>query len=243
MLLADLASVLAHCDPTSDLGQYRKALIDSNVAGKDSLSSRQRTFRYLRELYALDPHEPEFRALLRLWRREREGRPVVALLYASSRDAALAATAPAILQHPEGLPVTSGDLAAAVDARYPGVYSTSIRDKIGRNALSSWTQAGYLARVGRGPAIRHRVDPSPAAVAMALVLGTRADMSGERLFTSNAAQLLDAPILTLHDRAHDASRKGWLEYRSRGYVTEIDVTALTAEPSDPRLPITEGDVR
>jgi hypothetical protein len=243
MLLADLSSVLAHCDPTSTLEQYRKAVVESNVAGKDSLSSRQRTFRYLRELYALDLTVPEFLALLRLWRRERQGRPLVALLCAASRDAALSATTHAVLQRPEGLPVTSSDLAAAVDARHPGVYSPSIRNKIGRNALSSWTQAGYLSRAGRGPAIRSHIDPSPAAVAMSLVLGARRGLSGERLFTSDMAQLLDAPIRTLHDRTHDASRKGWLEYRSLGNVTEVDVTALIAGPSDPRLPLTEGDAR
>jgi hypothetical protein len=243
MLLADLSSVLAHCDPTSTLEQYGKAVVESNVAGKESLSSRQRTFRYLRELYALDLTVPEFRALLRLWRREREGRPIVALLCAASRDAALSATAQAILQRPEGLQVTSSDLATAVDARYPGAYSPSIRDKIGRNALSSWTQAGYLTRDGRGPAIRRHVDPSPASVAMALVLGALGGLSGERLFTSDMARLLDAPVPTLHDRAHDSSRKGWLEYRSLGSVTEVDVSALVAEPSDPRLPIIEGDAR
>jgi hypothetical protein len=91
--------------------------------------------------------------------------------------------------------------------------------------------------------MRILVDPTPAAVAMALVLGTTEGMSGERLFSSAAARLLDAPVPTLHDRAHDASRKGWLEYRSRGNVTEIDVGALTAEPADGRLPITEGDAR
>jgi hypothetical protein len=243
MLLADLSSVIAHCDPTCELEQYRAAVIDANVAGKDSLSSRQRTFRYLRELYALDLEVPEFRAFLRLWRREREGRPVVALMLAASRDSALLATAPAVLQRPEGLPVTSADLASAVEDQYPGAYSNGIRSKIGRNALSSWTQANYLTRDGRGPAIRTLVEPTPAAVAMALVLGTTEGMSGERLFSSAVARLLDVPVPTLHDRAHDASRKGWLEYRSRGNVTEIDVGALTAEPADSRLPITEGDAR
>jgi hypothetical protein len=243
MLLADLSSVLANCDPTSDLDDYRDAVIDANVAGKDSLSSRQRTFRYLREMYALDLNQPEFRAFLRLWRRSRDGRPVMALIFAYSRDAALAATAGAILQGPEGQEVRSSDLATAVDIRYPGAYSTSIRDKIGRNALSTWTQAGYLTRVGRSPAVRARVDPTPAAVSMALVLGTRENLSGERLFTSEVASLLESPIPTLHDRTRDASRKGWLEYRSRGKVTEIDLSALVAEPSDPRLPIEGGDAR
>lgn len=243
MLFADLSSVLAQCDPASTLDQYRKAIVEYNIAGKESLSSRQRTFRYLRELYALDLEVPEFRALLRLWRRERQGRPVVAILCAASRDAALRATAKAVLQRPEGLKVTSHDLAAGVDACYPGAYSPNIRDKIGRNALSSWTQAGYLSRTGRSPAFRSHIDPSPAAVAMALVLGSRAGMSGERLFTGAIAQLLDAPVPTLHDRAHDASRKGWLQYRSLGNVTEVDVTALVAEARDSRLPITEGDGR
>ena len=223
--------------------QYRKAVVESNVAGKDSLSSRQRSFRYLRELYALDLTAPEFRALLRLWRREQRGRPVVALLCAASRDAALSATAQAILQRPgrtaSAFPATGHRSGCPV----PGRLFPSIRNKIGRNALSSWTQAGYLTRDGRGPAIRSLVDPSPAAVAMALVLGTRGGLSGERLFTSDMAQLLDAPIPTLHDRAHDASRKGWLGYRSLGSVTEVDVSALVAEPSDPRLPIIEGDAR
>lgn len=241
MLLAELSVVLAQCDPTSSLDQYREAVIDSNVTGKESLSSRQRTFRYLRELYALDLNVPEFRAFVRLWRRERLGRPAMALLLAASRDALLLATAGAVLAWPEGQPVHSSDLADAVEARYPGSYSSSIRAKIGRNALSSWTQAGYLVRVGRGPAIRNAFDPSPAAVAMALVIGATEGASGERLFSGESAKLLHAPLQTLHDRAHDASRKGWLEYRSLGSVTEVDLTKLLAEASDIRLPLMGGD--
>ncbi len=194
MLLADLSSVLANCHPASTPEQYRAAVIDANVAGKGSMSSRQRTFRYLRELYGLDLQLPEFRALLRLWRRERQGRPVVALLLAASRDPALSATAPAILRRPEGFLVTSRDLAGAVGDRYPGVYSDSIRSKIGRNALSSWTQAGYLKREDRGPAKRSRADPTPAGVAMALVLGDNEGLSGERLLASDAVRLLDASV-------------------------------------------------
>jgi hypothetical protein len=243
MLLHELAVVLANCDPASDLGQYRQAVVESNVVGKDSLSSRQRTFRYLREMYALDLYVPPFRALLRLWRRDRAGRPVAALLLAASRDAALAATAPAVLRQDEGAAITYHDLAAAVKERYPGTYSLAVANKIGRNALSSWTQAGYLTRSEGGPAVRSRLDPAPASVAMALVLATQQGLSGARLFASDAGALLGAPTPTLHDRAHEAGRKGWLEYRSRGNVTEIDVSALTADPQDPRLPITEGDAR
>jgi hypothetical protein len=137
MLLADFSSVLASCPRTSTVEDYKTAVIDRNAAGKDSYSSRERTYRYLRELYALDPAEPEFRALLRLWFRDARGRPQMALLMAVARDRALAATAPAILNLVESEVVTSADLAKGVEQAYPGAYSDNVRAKIGRNTLSS----------------------------------------------------------------------------------------------------------
>lgn len=242
ILLHDLAAVLATCDPRSSAEEYRAAIIDENVAGKSSVSSRQRTHRYLRELYALDPQAPAFRAFLRLWRRDREGRPQIALLMSLSRDAALRATAAAVLPLDEGDVVTSTDLSRAVEADLPRSYSSAIRDKIGRNALSSWTQAGFLRRTGR-TVTRCRNEPTAGAVSMALVLGQQEGVSGELLFTTPVAGYLDAPGPSLHDRAHEASRKGWIEYRSRGQVTELDLDALTAPLDSSRLPVTEGDAR
>lgn len=240
MLLADLSTVLAACPANSSHEDYRTAIIDSNVAGKDTLSSRQRTFRYLREMYLLDPEDASFRAMLRLWHRDALGQPMIALLMASSHDYALAATSSGVLSLKAGEIATSVILATAVDREFPGNYSDSIRDKIGRNSLSSWTQAGYLKRTGRGPAIRQSVDPTAGATAMALALGFVDGVSGELLFTTTHAALLDASVATLHDRAHEAARKGWLNYRSSGMVTEVELDALLAEPEDQRLPLAEG---
>jgi len=240
MLLADLSSVLATCPPTFTLQDYKRAVIDENVAGKASHSSRQRTYRYLRELYALDPEVPDFRALLRLWSRDIQGRGQMALLMAVSRDRALASTAHAILSLVESEVVTSADLADAVEREYPGAYSDKIRAKIGRNTLSSWTQSGYLVRVRRSVVQRQVVDPTLGAVVLALVIGLSEGRTGERLFESSSAMLVDSSVATLHDRAHEASRKGWLEYRSRGGVTDVDLSALTAGIDDSRLPVEEG---
>lgn len=241
MLLTDLTSVLATCPQSSALDAYRTAIIEDNVAGKDSLSSRQRTFRYLREMYLLDINSPSFRALLRLWARDQTGRPLIAMLMASANDQALAATHSGILGLALDEVATSSALSEAVEREFPGNYSDAIRAKIGRNALSSWTQCGYLRREGRGrPAVRQQVDPTPGAVAMALVLGEASGLSGERLFSTRHAALLGTSSATLHDRTHDAARKGWLGYRSRGHITEVDLTALTADVDDPRLPLDEG---
>ncbi len=237
ILLADLAAVLSACPGDANQEQFRVAVIDVNAAGKGSLSSRQRTFRYLREMYLLDISDPTFRAMVRLWSRDPKGRPLMALLMASAHDRALAATASEVLRCQIGEVVTSAVLASAVEREFPGNYAEQIRAKIGRNALSSWTQAGYLTRDGRGPATRQAIEPTPGAVAMALVLGHQDGLSGERLFDSGHAALLDASVATLHDRAHDAARKGLLEYRSRGRVTEIDLTGLLAEVGATQLPI------
>jgi hypothetical protein len=241
MLLADLSAVLAECTPDSTPDEYRAAIVDQNVAGKDSLSSRQRTYRYLREMYRLDVNDAAFRSLLRLWARDPQGRPLIALLMAVANDQALAATSSGILSIGQDEPATSGALSEAVEREFPGSYSEAIRAKIGRNALSSWTQAGYLARLSaRSPALRRPVDPTPAAVAMALVLGCADGVSGDRLFDTSHTAILDSSSGTLHDRTHDAARKGWLEYRSRGMVTEVDLTALMAEPADSRIPLMAG---
>jgi hypothetical protein len=240
MLLADLSAVLAACASKTTQDGYRAAVIDENVAGKGSLSSRQRTFRYLREMYWLDLEQPAFRGLRRLWARDIQGRPLIALLVARANDPALAATTSGILSLTSGEQATSQELADAVQREFPGSYSPGIRAKIGRNALSSWTQAGLLSRRGRGPALRQPAPATPGSVAMALVLGREDGRSGERLFESPHAHVLGLSSAVLHDRAYEAARKGWLEYRSRGMVTEVDLSALLAEPDDPRLPLNQG---
>lgn len=238
MLLEDLTSVFAACAPNASTDLYRSAIIDDNVAGKESLSSRQRTFRYLRELYRLDIVDTTFRGMRRLWARDPRGRPQIALQMAVANDNALAATSTGILSIAPGENATSVTLAEAIEREFPSSYSPATRAKIGRNALSSWTQAGYLYRSSpRNPALRQLIDPSLGAVAMALILGHADGMSGERLFETSHAALLDSSSSTMHDRTHEAARKGWLGYKSRGMITEVDLEALLAEADDPRLPL------
>ena len=61
---------------------YKAAILELNVLGKATLSGRQRAYRYLRELYALDSDVLAFRALRDLWDADAAGRPLLALLCA-----------------------------------------------------------------------------------------------------------------------------------------------------------------
>ena len=58
MMLAELTRLLDATPASADVADLKVAVIDHNVVGKGTLSGRNRTYRYLRELYALGPSGP-----------------------------------------------------------------------------------------------------------------------------------------------------------------------------------------
>lgn len=219
MMLSELQMLLAACSTTASFEEYQAAVLDENVLLKDTASTRKRTLRGLRELYALDPEIRLFRTLRDLWEAEAEAQPLLALLCALARDSVLRATAPAILGAASGDMVSSETTAQAVDTVYPGRYNENTLGKIGRNTASSWTQSGHLT--GRSQKMRTSVTPRPVNVAYALFLSHLCGQRGEALFRTVWARLLDRSVPELHSLAQIAARQGYLEYRHVGDVTEI----------------------
>ena len=226
--LAELRSLLSAVPSSAEAIAYRDAVIEQNALGKRTLNGRQRSHRYLRELYALDPEVLLFRALRDLWDADTQAQPLLAMLCSLARDPSLRATASAVL--PVGLSqlVTAADLQVARQARYPGNYSDAVANKAGRNAASSWTQSGHLT--GRSGKTRAHADCRPAAVAYALLLGHLDGAAGEGLFESLWARALDASTGILHDQAFAASQRGWIEFRYGGGVTDVGFSLLLREP-------------
>ena len=54
MMLVELDAVLAAVPTGSGAAEYREAILQRNVLGKTTDSTRQKSLRHLRELYALD---------------------------------------------------------------------------------------------------------------------------------------------------------------------------------------------
>jgi hypothetical protein len=227
MMLAELRQLLAAGPAAEQKLDYEHAVLIENVLGKASASSRQRSFRYLCELYGLDRRIATFRALHRLWALDVEAQPLIALSSALTRDPALRSTAEALLRTPAGATVTADDLAAAVADAHPDHYGESVAHKIGRNAASSWTQSGHIA--GRNPRRRVRAQPRPASVAYALFVASLEGRQGELLFEAIPVRAQDAPLHILKELAREASRRGWLDFRSIGSVTEIGFTFLEVQ--------------
>ena len=222
--LEDFETLLASVPVDADRDQYESAIVDMNVLGKRSTSSRERSFRYLRELYLLDPNQPVFSALRDLWNVDPAGRPLLAMLSALAHDPALRATSSAVLPVAVNEPVTSEDLEKAVQNHFGHSYSHAIANKIGRNAGSSWTQSGHLE--GRTNKKRVRALHTPGALAYAFFLGHLTDKRGQGLFTSLWARTLDASSAEMHGLAGAASARGWIDYKRFGDVIEVGFRRL-----------------
>lgn len=226
LMLPELRALLA-AHPDGNATAFRAAVVDENVCGKASRSTREKTFRHLRELYALSDDIALFRALRALWARSADAQPLLALLCAVARDPLLRATSRVIIDNREGSPVCSDDMAQAVESGFPGRLKSDTLARTSRNASSSWTQSGHLR--GRAHKLRSTANTTPESTAYALLLGYLCGERGDALFRTPWAKLTDAPEHILRAQAEQAGRLGYLEYRHGGGVTEVTFSHLLSE--------------
>jgi hypothetical protein len=226
-MLAELRLLFAAVPAEAASEQYRCAILEENVLLKKTLATRRESLRRLRALYALDPRTLLFRSLRDLWVDDGEAQPILALLCATARDPILRMNADFVLSITVNDSVAPQMISEAVNQSYPGRFNPMTLANFGRHLASSWQQAGHLC--GRLKKVRARAICRPAAVAYALLLGHLCDARGETLFNTLWAQLLDAPMNVLHEQAQMASRRGWIEYRQAGGVTDVSFSHLLRE--------------
>jgi hypothetical protein len=189
MMLAELTEVLEGVPSGSNGIDYHEAILDRNVLGKTTDSTRQKSLRHLRELYGLDESTPIWGLLRKLHAMDVASLPLLALQVAWTRDPLFRATTPPVMDASEGEQVETASLAKALETAFPNQYSELNRNKIARNAASSWTQSGYLA--GRSKKTRKRTKPIAVAVALAFFLGNLAGYHGAAVFSNPWCRLLD----------------------------------------------------
>jgi hypothetical protein len=187
--------------------------------GKNTDSTREKSLRHLRELYALDEATPIFGLLRRLHAMDPPSLHLLALLVAWARDPLLRATTQPILDASEGERVEVVSLVQAFGVAFPNRYSELNRKKIARNTASSWTQSGHL--VGRVKKIRHRIKPTVVAVTMALFLGEVAGYHGAGVFSNPWCHILDLSSDRAKAMGFDAPRAGLLNLHAVGEVVEL----------------------
>lgn len=180
MMLDDLRLLLAHTPPQATRADYTSAVVDVNVLGKPTRKARELALRHLATLYALDPANPIFRALRRLWPLDEAAQPLLALAVALARDPLLRGTQSFILGQVAGAAVPREAMEAFLSATYPDRFSPSSLKSFAQNVSGTWTAAGYLH--GRARKTRIAVQPRPESVTLLLFLGYLDGRTGQRLF-------------------------------------------------------------
>jgi hypothetical protein len=218
-MLAELTQLLAAVDPGSAREDFLRAIVEDNVLGKSTSSTRRITAQRLSELYALDTSVVLFRALARLWPIDRDSHAVLALLCSLARDPLLRATTPSVLSLRDGQSFDRDAMASALRLHAGARLNEAILDKVVRNSASSWTQSGHLA--GRMLKRRQRVTPTAVTVSMALLLGYLQGLRGPAILRTTWCEVLDSTPEALSGLATRASMAGLLRYRQAGEVIEI----------------------
>ena len=224
MMLAELTELLAAVPANATREEYADAIIEDNILGKQTTSTRRLTNQRLGELYGLSLTLPLFRVLRRLWDVDAPGRPLIALLCALARDPLLRATSKAVLPMPIGSELLRSAMTSTIRESAGTRLNESILDKVARNAGSSWSQSGHLQ--GRVRKIRQEVRPTPGSVAFAVWFGSLHGLAGEDLLRTPWARVLDQSPVELLDLTLRAKQLGLLNVSSGGGVVQIDVAPL-----------------
>jgi hypothetical protein len=203
MMLRELTLLLARVGADAPASKYLDAIVDDNVLGKPTRSTRQRSAQRLIELYALDPRCPLFRLLRHFWAADSASQPMLAFLVACARDPLLRASTPFLFTIPLGQTVPPGVIADHLHTQYPSRFRSSTLLATAQRLASSWAQTGYL----QGKQTKRRVHPkiTPVVTAFALLLGYLCGVRGARLFESSWTQLLDCPPAELTELTVEAS--------------------------------------
>ncbi len=224
MMLAELSLVLEHVEKNAKAGEYVSAIVDHNVLGKPTQTTRKRSYERLVELYSLDQTRAVFRLLRHFWVTDNAARPMLVYLAASARDTLLRESTPYVIEITLGNSVTPARISQHLSEKYPKRFQESTGLATAQRLASSWTQAGYLT--GKVNKKRTQTVVTPVVVTYALLLGYLCGMRGKMLLDTIWTRMLDRTSAEIADLATDASKQGWMNYKAAGSVVEITFPGL-----------------
>jgi hypothetical protein len=224
LMLQELETLLAAVPGDAPAKAYRAAIVEENVLGKRTLSTRKETASRLSALHGLDPTKPLFRVLRRLWDVQPMARPQLALLNGLARDPLLMATRGHVMGMASGQLLQRSEMVEALQGFTHDRLSAKVLDAVARNTASSWTQSGHLK--GKVKKLRQPLRPQPVALALAMWLGYASGKRGKALLSSPWASVLDSTSSGLLELAEQAKRLGLLKLSHGAGVVSIDPSGL-----------------
>ena len=218
-MLDDLRVLFSHTSTDATCKEYATVIVEENVLGKPTKKARELALRHLTTLYGMDPANPIFRALRKLWALNEAAQPLLALAVSLARDPLLKGTQEFFLAQPLGTLISRESVEAVLDSTYPDRFSAASLKSFAQNVSGTWTSAGIL--VGRVRKFRSAPQSCPEALTMLLFLSYLEGRTGQRLFSSDWMNLLDQSSVDPEELADSASHRGLLVFMNAGGVKEV----------------------
>jgi hypothetical protein len=224
MMLDEMSQLQSGLPITASKAEFQAAIETDNFLGKPTLSSRQKSFRHLLELYGLDNEQALFRVLRKVGELDPSSFPLMAAVCVFCRDAQLRSSFELILQKNPGDIIPRTEMEQHLETCFPDRFSEAMKKSLAQNVNTSWTACGHL--VGRTKKIRALPQPGVGAVCYAMFAGWLSGLRGEFLIDSIFTKLVAADPGSVLAHLRSGSAMGLLRFRSGGGVTEIDFSQL-----------------
>jgi hypothetical protein len=210
---------LLHSGATEN-ADFRSKVLDENILGKSTASSRESVLRNLSSLYGLATIPPLTKAFFKLVKHGNANHPILALLVALARDPLLRESAIVVVEAPVGASVQWVRFAERFNTLYPGRFSEKMVRSLSQNCASTWTQTGHLEGKNKQ---RRRVHSSAPSAAFAALIATVCGFSGPAMLSSAWFRVLDLSPDNALDVLRSAEAQGLARVRAAGDVIEISV--------------------
>lgn len=220
-MLEECETLFAAIPADAGAGSYRQAIVGDNVLHKATASNREKTFRFLRRLYALDPVICLFRELRRLHRFATDDSRLLVGLLAMAREPILRECLGSVLAVPIGESVGRQHFEDWIRGYAPGQYSESMCVSFSHNLYGSFYQFGYLGESAGKARSRIRPRAGVASATYAAFLDWLYGMSGVFLLQGTYSRALDLGTDKHIALLTAASRQGLLKTAYSGGVLEL----------------------
>lgn len=224
MMLNEITILCKTLPLDATVEKYKSAIIDENVLGKPTFSSRQKSFRHLVELYTLNPSFSLFRIFRKFAEIDILSIPLLGMICAFCRDSQLRYSFGLIDSLPSGEILPREKMEAYLEIGFPNQFSDTMKKSLAQNVNTTWTASGHL--LGKGVKKRTYPEPRITATVYAMFSGYLLGLRGETLVKSVFSRLVSQDHLTILSHLSAASARGLLRYRSGGGILEIDFTPM-----------------
>lgn len=224
MMFLEMRNLVISLPQTVTKDELSKAIVDENILGKPTLSSRKESLGRLTQLYGMDPSKVLFRVLWTLGHDDADSLAQLCLVCAYSRDPQLRYSFGLIRSMRPGERMIRATMERYLEEGFPHRFSVATKESMARNVNTTWTFGGHLA--GKVNKTRRLAEPRPVSAAYAMFVGYLTGLRGEKLIDSDYAELVSSNRSQLQSALSLASARGLLSLKQSAGVIEFNFSNL-----------------